>query len=152
MSYYNVLEKLKTELENDPLVNTVTQGNLFDIDLAKQTIFPLCHIVINGYTFQDNVVNYSISILAMDIVDITKEEQTDIFYGNTNEVDILNTRISVLNRLYEKLRRGDLFDTNYQVDGFPSGELFEDRFENKLTGSTITFNLLIPNDMTVCDV
>jgi hypothetical protein len=90
--------------------------------------------------------------MAMDIVDISKDETTDNFRGNDNEQDILNTQISVLNRLYEKLRRGNLYDDNYQVEGSPNVEPFIDRFENKLAGWTMTVNINTPNTMTVCDV
>ena len=150
--YYEILTKLQTELNNDPLVNTVTSGDIFEVDLAKQTIFPLCHIIVNSATFVDNVIQYNISILSMDIVDISKDETTDKFRGNDNEQDVLNTQISVLNRLYEKLRRGNLYDDNYQVDGTPNLEIFVDRFENKLAGWTMTMNINTPNEMTVCDV
>jgi len=150
--YYEILTKLQTELNNDPLINTVSEGDIFSIDLNKQTIFPLCHIMVNSATFVDNVIQYNISIMAMDVVDISKEETTDKFRGNDNEQDILNTQINILNRLYEKLRRGNLYDDNYQVDGTPSLEPFIDRFENKLAGWTMTVNINTPNVMTVCDV
>ena len=150
--YYEILTKLQTELNNDPLINTVSEGDIFSIDLSKQTIFPLCHIMVNSATFVDNVIQYNISIMAMDIVDISKDETTDKFRGNDNEQDILNQQISVLNRLYEKLRRGNLYDDNYQVEGSPNVEPFIDRFENKLAGWTMTVNINTPNVMTVCDV
>ena len=150
--YYEILTKLQTELNNDPLINTVSEGDIFSIDLSKQTIFPLCHIMVNSATFVDNVIQYNISIMAMDIVDISKDETTDKFRGNDNEQDILNQQISVLNRLYEKLRRGNLYDDNYQVEGSPNVEPFIDRFENKLAGWTMTVNINTPNTMTVCDV
>ena len=35
----------------------------------------------------------------MDIVDESKEATTDIFRGNNNEQDILNTQLAVLNKL-----------------------------------------------------
>ena len=150
--YYEILTKLQTELNNDPLINTVSEGDIFSIDISKQSIYPLCHIMVNSATFVDNVIQYNISIMAMDIVDISKDETTDNFRGNDNEQDILNTQISVLNRLYEKLRRGNLYDDNYQVEGSPNVEPFIDRFENKLAGWTMTVNINTPNTMTVCDV
>tara|TARA_R100000231_G_scaffold44021_1_gene38109 strand:+ start:1912 stop:2367 length:456 start_codon:yes stop_codon:yes gene_type:complete len=150
--YYEILTKLQTELNSDPLINTVSEGDIFSVDLSKQTIFPLCHIMVNSATFVDNVIQYNISIMSMDIVDISKDETTDNFRGNDNEQDILNTQISVLNRLYEKLRRGNLYDDNYQVEGSPNCEPFIDRFENKLAGWTMTVNINTPNTMTVCDV
>lgn len=150
--YYEILTKLQTELNNDALVNTVSSGDIFDVDLSKQTIFPLCHIIVNSATFVDNVIQYNISILSMDVVDVSKDETTDKFRNNDNEQDVLNTQLNILNRLYEKLRRGNLYDDNYQVDGTPNLEIFVDRFENKLAGWTMTVNINTPNVMTVCDV
>ena len=150
--YYEILTKLQTELNNDALVNTVSSGDIFDVDLSKQTIFPLCHIIVNSATFVDNVIQYNISILSMDVVDVSKDETTDKFRGNDNEQDVLNTQINILNRLYEKLRRGNLYDDNYQVDGTPNLEIFVDRFENKLAGWTMSVNINTPNVMSVCDV
>lgn len=150
MNYFDIIDKLKTHFTNDVLVNTVTQGNLYDIDLAKQTIFPLVHIICNSATLESNVVRYNISILAMDIVDISKEESENKFDGNDNELYILNTQLQVLTRCYELLLRGDLYTDAFQIDGNPTCEPFVDRFENKLAGWTITMDILIGNGMTIC--
>ena len=150
MNYFDIIDKLKTHFDGDVLVNTVTQGNLFDIDLSKQTIFPLVHIIVNTASLEGNVVRYNISILAMDIVDITKDEEENKFDGNDNELYVLNTQLQVLTRCYELLLRGDLWTDKFQIDGNPTCEPFVDRFENKLAGWTVTFNVLIPNEMTIC--
>ena len=150
MNYFNIIDKIKQHFENDPLINTVTQGDIFDVDLNKQTIFPLCHIIVNQATFENNVIRYNISILAMDITDISKSESADKFDGNDNELYILNTMMAVHNRCYEMLRRGDLYTDKFQVDGSPICEPFTERFENKLAGFTLTVDILIPNDMTIC--
>jgi hypothetical protein len=150
MNYFDIIDKIKQHFENDPLVNTVTQGDIFDVDLNKQTIFPLCHIIVNQATFENNVIRYNISILAMDITDISKSESADKFDGNDNELYILNTMMAVHNRCYEMLRRGDLYSDKFQVDGSPTCEPFTERFENKLAGFTLTVDILIPNDMTIC--
>ena len=150
MNYFNIIDKLKTHFDSDVLVNTVTQGNLFDIDLSKQTIFPLVHIIVNTASLESNVVRYNISILAMDIVDITKDETVSEFDGNDNELYVLNTQLQVLTRCYELLLRGDLWSDKFQIDGNPTCEPFVDRFENKLAGWTMTCDILIPNGMTIC--
>jgi len=150
MDYFDIIDKLKTHFDGDVLVNTVTQGNLFDIDLSKQTIFPLVHIIVNTASLESNVVRYNISILAMDIVDITKDETVSEFDGNDNELYVLNTQLQVLTRCYELLLRGDLWSDKFQIDGNPTCEPFVDRFENKLAGWAATFDVLVQNDMTVC--
>ncbi len=150
MNYFDIIDKLKTHFDGDVLVNTVTQGNLFDIDLSKQTIFPLVHIIVNTASLEGNVVRYNISILAMDIVDITKDEEENKFDGNDNELYVLNTQLQVLTRCYELLLRGDLWTDKFQIEGNPTCEPFVDRFENKLAGWTMTTDILIPNGMTIC--
>ena len=46
MNYFDIIDKLRTHFESDALVSTVSQGDIFDIDINKQTIFPLVHIIV----------------------------------------------------------------------------------------------------------
>jgi hypothetical protein len=148
--FYNITEKLRSHFEADPITNTITEGSIFDVDLNKQTIFPLVHMMVNSATFEKNVVRFNVSLIAMDIVDVSKDSVTDVFRGNTNEHDVLNTQLEVLNRAYALLLRGDLWDDKFVVDGNPNCEPFTERFENLLAGWTMTLDILIPNDVTVC--
>ena len=148
--FYNVTKKIKDALNAEPFVNTVSYGSLDDVDLDKQTIFPLSHIIVNNCNVASNTMTFNISILAMDIVDESKDEVTDIFVGNDNEQDVLNTQLEVLNRVISILQRGDLYTDLFQVDGAVGCEPFVDRFENKLAGWAATFDVLVKNDMTVC--
>ena len=148
--FYKVTETIKEQLLSDPNVNTVTTGDITRIDLGKQTLFPLSHIIINTASNEDNVLRFNISILSMDIVDVSKEEVVDIFVGNNNEQDILNTQLAVLNKLVQVLRGGSLHTDLYQVDGTPTFEPFYDRFENELAGWALSLDVIIPNDTGVC--
>jgi hypothetical protein len=148
--YYLLTQAIKDALLGDINVNTVTEGDLFDIDLSKQSIFPLSHLIINSVTAQESVLRFNISILSMDIVDESKEPETDIFIGNNNEQDVLNTQLAVLNKLIQTLRRGDLYNSNIELDGDASLEPFVDRFENKVAGWTATLDVLVNNDIEIC--
>ena len=108
--FYQVTDTIKNQLLADVNVNTVTTGDITKIDLSKQTIFPLAHLIVNNVTNEDNVLRFSLSVLAMDIVDISKEAVVDIFRGNNNEQDILNTQLAVLNKLVQVLRWALTFD------------------------------------------
>ena len=148
--YYLLTQAIKDALLSDINVNTVTEGDLFDIDLSKQSIFPLSHLVINSVTAQESVLRFNISILSMDIVDESKEPTTDIFIGNNNEQDVLNTQLAVLNKLVQVLRRGDLYNDKYQLQGDANLEPFVDRFENKVAGWTATLDIFVNNDIEIC--
>jgi len=132
--FYQVTETIKNQLLSDVNVNTVTTGDITKIDLSKQTIFPLSHIIVNNVNNEDNVLRFNLSVLSMDIVDVSKEAVVDIFRGNDNEQDILNTQLAVLNKLAQVLRGGTLHQDLYQLDGTPSLEPFYDRFENEMGG------------------
>lgn len=149
-TFYEITTAIKEQLQLDAFVNTVTTGDIFKVDLNKQTIFPLSHIIVNNASYQGPIWNYNISILCMDIVDESKEAVTDIFVGNDNEQDVLSTQLMVVNRFLEVLRRGLLAD-DYELIGNPSIEFFVDRFENKIAGVTATFDMAIANTMTICN-
>lgn len=149
--FYQITETIKNQLLADVNVNTVTTGDITEIDLSKQTIFPLCHIIVNNVTIQEQVLDFNISVLAMDIVDQSKQETTDIFRGNNNEQDIINTQLAVVNKLIGELRQGTIHLDLYQLEGNASCEFFYERFENEMAGVTCTFNVLIANDINLCN-
>ena len=149
--YYQITQTIKDQLLADENVNTVTTGDITEIDLSKQTIFPLSHIIINNVTIQEQVLQFNISVLAMDLVNLSKEETTDIFRGNNNEQDVINTQLAVVNRLVGALRQGTIHLDLYQLDGNASCEIFYDRFENEMAGVACTFNVLIANDINLCN-
>jgi hypothetical protein len=152
--FYDITTKLKATLEAHSQVNVVTTGDLFDVDLNKQTIFPLSHIIVNQATFEGQVVRMSVSLVCMDLVDDTKEnprDQAEPFYGTSNVQDILNTQLAVINDVVQELRRGTLYSELYQLDGNPTCTPFLERFENLLAGWTATFDVLLANtEISVC--
>jgi hypothetical protein len=65
--------------------------------------------------------------------------------GNDNRQDILNTQLTVLNRLQQKLRKGTPHQDGYHLEGSASMEAFYDRFENELAGWVSTFEVVTMN-------
>jgi len=149
-SYYLIMEKLEEELLKSPFVKTVTFGDISQVDLRKQTIFPLSHIIMNNVVQSGQVMTYNMTILLMDIVDINKAIVVNQFTGNTDEMDILNTQLGVGNRLVEQMRSGQLFNDMYQVDTDVTFEPFFDRFENELVGWAMNVNITVENDIYIC--
>ena len=127
---YNLINTIKEALLQEPFVNTVTEGDIFSIDLAKRTLFPLSHIMINNATHQGNIIQFNVSIIMMDL--LNQKEQD-------NKQDIWNTQLSLGIRFMDRLNRGDLRNDNYELTGNPTFEPFTERFENDLAGWTLTF-------------
>ena len=148
--YYQLTETIKEQLLQDININTVTSGDITDVNLNKQDIFPMAHIIVNSVTDEEQVLRFNVTVLAMDIVDQSKEPTVDRFKGNNNEQDILNTQLAVLNRLIQRLRMGELYRDMYQIDSNPTLDPFFDRFENQLAGWSVSMDILIYNDIYIC--
>ena len=148
--FYQLTETIKEQLLLDININTVTSGDLSDVNLNKQDIFPLGHIIVESVTDEEQVLRFNITVLACDMVNQSKDLTVDRFTGNSNEQDILNTQLAVLNKLIQTLRMGNLYTDMYQLEGNPSLQPFYDRFENQLAGWSATMDIQIYNDIYIC--
>ena len=148
--FYLVVEEIKNELINNPSIKTMTFGDITDIDLGKQTIFPLAHMIIENVVHTEKTMQFSFTILTMEQIDTTKDYVNDMFLGNSNTHDILNTQLSVSNKLITKLRKGQMYEDGYQLVGDATCEPFFDRFENVLAGWATSFTVEIFNDLDYC--
>ena len=153
--FFNVIDTLTSALKAEPFTNTVTFGDLDDVDLKKTTIYPLAHIIINTATIDQQTILMNISILLADIVSEKKDKVwlnssvNVVEKRDNNEQEVLNTQLAIASRLMAKLQQGDLYQSKYQLNGTASLDPFVDRFENKIVGWSMTFDLEIPNEITV---
>lgn len=138
---YRIIKEIKDVLLDEPFVNTVTEGDIFQVDLNKQTMFPLSHIILNSATHQGNVLSFNITILLMDIIN-----QKD----DSNKVDVWNTQLLLATRVLNRLNRGNIAVDFWELTGNPTYEPFTERFENDLAGWAVTFDVLVRNDITIC--
>lgn len=150
---YDLITDIKTFLRNNPIVNTVTFGDLSEVDLNKTTIYPLTHFMLGNTTVTNNTLRITISVLFLDIVDYTKDFNNNDFgdrQTDTNIVDVYNTQLQVANDLISHLKRGDLYRDSYQLVGDPVCEPFRDRFENELAGWATDLVIEVPNNFSIC--
>lgn len=149
---YQVLDKMKDKLRSSPNIQTVSFGDLFDIDLNKTDIFPIAHIGLRNTSIQEHKLEVGISLTLLDVVDDNRNSTvTDDFYSNDNLQDILNTLLAEANILVSDLRRGSSYDELFQVESNVSAEPFLDRFENQLAGWSLNITISFPNnDISIC--
>ena len=148
---YNILDVLRDELRSYPSVNTVSYGDITDLDLDTTTMFPLSHLLIDNASYGERTITFSIKLLCADVVDYNKSPNDfDQFYGNDNLHDVMNTQFQVINSLITKLMRGDLFKSNYQVKSTPSAEPFKESYGNVLAGWSTTIQIEVPNGISIC--
>jgi hypothetical protein len=149
---YTVIQKLNDKLKENGVTNTVTFGDILEVDLDKTTIYPLSHISMGDVVFQPHIITATIQIFCLDVVDKTNElTDEDLIYGNDNLQDILNTQLQVVNDIQQELRRGELFEDNLQLTTDITASPFIDNFENQLAGWAATINIeMANNEHTIC--
>ena len=149
---FNLQEKIRKELQDNVLINQVTYGDLFEVDLLKRNIFPLAHVGMQGATISSDsgISQINVSVLFLDVVDETKEDTTDQFYGNDNEHYIINNMYAAAMKLVQELMRGTLYSEGYQIEEDVNFEFFSERFEDKLAGVGIDMIVTVKNDFDLC--
>lgn len=149
---YNILESIRQELSSNVLMNTVSFGDLTEVDLNKTTMFPLSHIIMEQSTIRSNVLLFDLRIIIADVVDISnKKESSDEFYGNDNLQDVLNSMYVVAQRAAASLYRGDKYRDLFRIEDDPILEPFMDRFQNLLAGWEMTMTITVPNTVSIDD-
>lgn len=147
--FYDVSKKIKDILQSDANINVVTIGSIDKIDLEQQTIGALAHIVPLNVTLNGSTMVMNFTVLVMDIVDFSKSNRkanAEPFYGNDNLQDVWNTQLQVINRLDQRLRRGDAYDDGFEVIGSLTAEPFMDRFANLWAGWATDLSIQVPNN------
>jgi hypothetical protein len=140
--YFKILDTLVTECQSIATVNSVTHGLSDSIDLSKQTIFPLIHIMILDATPTSNIVTFTTRIWVLDIVDFNDTPQDNLDY-------VHNDMYNICLRIHGSLLRGDLWSQGLEVSSCKFTAI-EQAYENYLAGWQIDLTIMIPNDMTIC--
>ena len=149
---YDLLDNLRDRVRANNITNTVSYGDIMEVDLTKTTIYPLTHFILGDVTFSDHIITANINILALDVVDENKlKGDEDSFYGNNNLQDVMNTQLQVANDLQSHLRRGNLYN-DLGIVGDVTANPMQDKFENELAGWGITFSVEMPNvEFSTCE-
>jgi len=152
--FYSVTQALQSWFESTVGINTVNYGDVFSVDLQKQSIFPLSNINVTSVDFQENYLVFNVNILLMDIANTAEKNLKDAkepFLGSDNKHYVLNSLLGIANKLQLELKKGSLNEQGYELDSEISAAIFEDRFENLLTGWSIDYAIRVPNsEIDIC--
>lgn len=150
-SYIDVIEILRDTALSNKNINTFTVGDISEVDLNKQTIFPLAHTIVNTAQFSSTIITYNITVLFMDIVHSDSTENEPTIYSTDNENYVLNTMLNAGNHITDVFNSGDLNDGNTRImRETVVAEPFKDRFENLVAGWAFTFQVETRNNINRC--
>ena len=153
-SYYLLIETLKDTFEGDARVNTVTTGDVSELDLSKKNIFPLVHLEVldSPYISEQTtaLVRFNVRVSVLDIRDINKEINLLKFWYNDNRHDVLNETRNILKEAENKLIK-DTAGLDITIASSTAAEIIYDKRMNVLDGWQQTYTLDVPDiNTTTC--
>jgi hypothetical protein len=146
-------EAIQTAATNASYINTTTWGNIFDVDMRKMTLFPLCHVLVGQAEVQERTVIYDVDILVMDVVDYSKQDPNVDPYsyeGVAMKQDIYHRALFSAQEMIASMRRGVLYTDGFRLVNDPVCEPIDEDFENTLCGWKMTLQIETPNPTIIC--
>ena len=168
-TYNNVVNTLLRIAEYHGQINTTSVGDIYDIDLEKETKFPLLHINPVSVSTGDSQLTYNFQIFIMDLVseksDWTKNNMnadfTKLYKTLSNEQDVFNQTLQICTDFIGMLRHStqqseegtnDINKPLYFTQDQFTIEPFTERFDNLLTGWVFQMGVLVQNDFQTCNI
>ena len=167
-TYNNVIMTLEGLGVQHKFINTTTVGDIYDVDLSKETIFPLMHINPVSVSTGASQLNYNFQIFVMDLVsekedwkptlDNPPSSSTTHNLSNEQEVmsDCLSTCVDIISIFRNSKWQAQLtLDINapvYFTESEYTLEPFNERFDNLLTGWVFQLTVVVNNDFQSCEI
>ena len=168
-TYNNVINTLLRLGEYHNQIHTTSVGDIWEVDLEKNTKFPLLHINPTTVVTGESQLTYNFQIFIMDMV--TEKENWTL--NNTsanfpklvktlsNEQDVFNETLQIVTDFIGMLRHSSrqslegVDDINFPLyftqDQFTI-EPFQERFDNLCCGYVFNIGILVQNDFQTCDI
>ena len=149
-TYNNVIDTLKGLGEQHNQISTTTTGDIWDIDLEKNTKYPLMHINPINVTTGRVGLTYNFQIFVMDLVEPGLENQQDVYN------DVLQTCVDIIsifrNSKWQAQLSLDLDAPVYFTEGDYTLDPFTERFDQAVTGWVFQIGILVDNSFHICNI
>jgi len=146
-SLFALTDAIKNELDANVLLNSVSYGDVDEIELLKTNRYPLAHVGISTGTISDSTSTIEVSVIFIQQVDEVKTQE-DSF--NDSELYAQNNMLAAATRLVQVLKRGDLYAQGFQLEDDATVDFFGDRFTDRVAGVTVDMSITIKNAASVC--
>ena len=159
-TYQNVIDVIAELGDKHQQISTVTTGDIYDIDLEKNTKYPLMHINPTSVQANESSLRFNFQIFIMDLVSIKDDWTTSTAVNKTNEKEVLSDCLSnsvdIIGMLrHSKYQSQAMDDINVPIYFSSVGETLEpftERFDNDVTGWVFSISVDAENDFQTCTI
>jgi hypothetical protein len=140
-----------------PNITTFTVGDIYDIDTAKTSLFPLAHLMIDNTIMATGAkMTYNCTLLVMDRITDIAQTSTGHFNqivknyrGITNVLDVWNTSQATISDIVVYImNNAQPYQYNILTDVTITP--FTERFDNALSGCGAVMQIEVPYNPSNC--
>ena len=149
-TYNNVIETLKNLGTNHFQIATTTVGDIFDIDLEKNTKYPLMHLNPVNVTTRRTELVYNFQVFIMDLVEPDASNEQAVY---SEVLQICIDIIAILsNSKFQAQLSLDINAPVYFAEGDFTLEPFKERFDQSVTGWVFNLGITVQNSFQSCEI
>ena len=149
-TYNNVIDTLKALGEKHNQIKTTTVGDIFDIDLEQNTLYPLMHLNPLSVNTRRTELVYNFQVLIMDLVNDDNSNEQEVYS------DVLQMCVDVIsiltNSKWQAQLQLDIDAPVYFAEGDYTIEPFTERFNQAVTGWVFTISVVVENTFQTCNI
>ena len=149
-TYNNVIDTLKALGEKHNQIKTTTVGDIFDIDLEKNTLYPLMHLNPLSVNTRRTELVYNFQVFIMDLVNDDNSNEQEVYS------DVLQMCVDVIsiltNSKWQAQLQLDIDAPVYFAEGDYTIEPFTERFNQAVTGWVFTISVVVENTFQTCNI
>ena len=168
-TYNNVVNTLLRLGEYHEQIETTSVGDIWQVDLEKNTKFPLMHVNPTTVVTGESQLTYNFQIFIMDMV--TEKDNWTLNNASanfpklvktlSNEQDVFNETLQIVTDFIGLLRHSsrqslegvnDINEPLYFTQDQFTIEPFQERFDNLCCGYVFNIGILVQNDFQTCDI
>jgi len=156
VTFYQLTQFFNSLALDHPNISTFTIGDLADVDTAKQSIYPLLHMVPQNVIMASGIFTYNFDLVMMDrVTDITNLSQGNFnvllknYKEVTNVQDVWDSTLLTLNDIISYITRKPLA-ANFIITDNTVATPFKDNYNNLMAGWTANLSVQTPNDVNMC--
>ena len=167
-TYNNIINTLCRMAEFHNQIHTTSTGDIYDVDLEKDTLFPLLHINPVNVATGDSELVYNFQIFIMDLVSEKDNWQTyqqlqllKLVDRKTNETEVFNQTLEIATDFIGMLRHSaqqslngvnDINQPLYFTQDQFTIEPFQERFDNLCCGWVFNIGVKVMHDFQTCEI
>ena len=150
-SYNNTIDVIKCIGEQHLNIKTVTNGDIWEIDLERTNIFPLFHINTVSVDINQGQRVFNFQLFIMDLVEPNE----------SNEQEVMSDTLEIMTDIISVFKHGEIlytYDTShgeeprYFINDDFTCEPFTERFANSVTGWVMDIQVIVESELNSCNV